>query len=153
MKRLTLLILLLAPGLASAQAGGQTAFRKACARCHIARVDAPGTKARPRSNLVGRYPGAGPNLGELLPKRNLSQVRTWIDAPYKVKAGTGCDTRLLAEADKDRLISFLVSRTQPPAKRRDVAQRQELEKGLAEQREQQARRKADPKNPPKQGSK
>ncbi|NPC68608.1 c-type cytochrome [Corallococcus exiguus] len=151
MKRLHLLFLLLAPGIASAQASGETAFKRACVRCHVAQ--APSVQAKKQSRgLTRSYPGAGPNLGEVMSRRSVDQVRTWIDNPTKVNRKTGCDTRRLADSEKNALIQFLATRAQPPPPPRDEMLEQEKRKGLARQSEQ---RQSQPgqQNPQQKGSK
>ncbi|RKH59456.1 c-type cytochrome [Corallococcus aberystwythensis] len=113
MKRLNLLVLLLAPGLALAQGGGQSAFNRACSRCHVAKATNPNTPKR-SMGLKGAYKGSGPNLGNLMHKRTLSQVRTWIAAPHKVKPETGCDTRMLSASETEALLDFLVTNAEVP---------------------------------------
>ncbi|MFB1479336.1 hypothetical protein [Corallococcus sp. RDP092CA] len=113
MKRLYLLVLLLAPGLALAQGGGQSAFNRACSRCHVAKATNP-QKPKKSLGLRGPYKGSGPNLGNLLHQRSISQVRTWIEAPHKVKPGTGCDTRMLSPREMDALLDFLVTSAEVP---------------------------------------
>lgn len=151
MKRLHLLFLLLAPGIASAQASGQTAFNRACARCHV--VQAPSVQAKKQSRgLTQPYAGAGPNLGEVMQRRSVEEVRTWIDDPTKVNPRTGCDTQRLAESEKNLLLQFLAVRSQPPPPSRDVMLEEEQRKGLARQRE-QSQSKPGQQNPQQKGSK
>ncbi|GMU04645.1 hypothetical protein [Corallococcus caeni] len=153
MKRLHLLFLLLAPGIASAQASGETAFNRACVRCHVAQAPSVQAKAKARnSGLTKPYPGAGPNLGEVMHRRSVQQVRTWIDNPTKVNPKTGCDTRRLADSEKNALIQFLATRAQPPPPPRDEMLEQEKRKGLARQREQRMS-KPGQENPQQKGSK
>ncbi|WP_158623660.1 c-type cytochrome [Corallococcus llansteffanensis] len=140
MKRLTPLLLLL-PALASAQDRGELAFNKACARCHP--VQAP-TQAQ-KNTLFGGQPLVGPAMSQVMRKRNLDEVRTWVKAPYRVNPKTACETRLLAPDDLDALMGYLATVTVPATPPRNQLLREQVEQQTAEKAR---RKKVEPKSQP-----
>ncbi|WP_426756448.1 c-type cytochrome [Myxococcus sp. Y35] len=149
MKRLSLLSLLLLPGLAAGAADeGKLAFEKACARCHTVtpqgQSKGKGKRAQAAKPLPTEKRGRGTDLGPLIPKRTPEQLRTWIAAPNQVKPKTTCDTRLLPATDRDLLLSYLAHSLHPPPPSREELLRQQLKQDLAARRAQQLRKANDP---------
>lgn len=135
MTRTYLLALLLLPPLASAEEVGETAFKRACAGCHAAKV-APGGKKKSTGE-------AAPELNALLVSRTPQQLRAWVQAPQKVRPQTQCDTRLLEASEVDSLLSYLATRSQPPPPPREELLRQQLQRELAERRARKQRQTDD----------
>jgi cytochrome c2 len=141
MTRMKLLVpLLLLPCLAGAEDRGEVTFKKACAQCHVARTSAKEAKA---AKGLARESRRVPSLDTLVTQRTPEQLSTWIDAPHKVRPQTGCDTRRLQPGEKDAIMGYLATLSQPPALPRQDMLRQQLEKDLAAYRAQQ--KKSDPK--------
>ena len=107
-----LLSLLSLPALAADPEVGSTGFSAACARCHAATQVKAGEKA-PRVDRRNARPGAGPDLTEALVQQGYDPVRTWIQAPAKMRKDTSCDTRQLPPAQIDDLMAYLMSRVVP----------------------------------------
>ncbi|WP_375756534.1 c-type cytochrome [Corallococcus exercitus] len=149
MKRLIPLLLLL-PVVASAQERGEVAFNKACAQCHQART--------PTENRVGplgvRKP-VGPYMDQVLSKKTLVEVRTWVESPHRINPKTNCDTRLLSRDELDGLTSFLSTVVVAPPPPRRMRLRKQLEQQVvARKARQKAEAEAKAKNPPQnQGKK
>ncbi|WP_434346568.1 c-type cytochrome [Myxococcus virescens] len=148
MKRLSLLSLLLVPGLAVGAANeGKLAFDKACARCHVITPQAQGgsgknaTAAKKPTPIKKR--GRNIDLGPLVPQRTPEQLRTWIAGPTQLKPKTNCDTRLLPEADRDLLINYLAVSIHPTPPSREELLRQQLKEDLATSRAQKQRKAND----------
>ncbi|MCP3136538.1 c-type cytochrome [Pyxidicoccus xibeiensis] len=128
MIRSPLLALLLLPCLAAAEDGGEAAFAQACARCHTAGATTPA------------QPSPGPHLDPLVRSRTPEQLRAWLRAPHQVRPETRCDTRLLDEGERDLLLSYLATVSQPPAPPREELLRQQLQQEQAERRARKQRR-------------
>lgn len=150
MKRLIPLLLLL-PALASAQSRGELAFSKACAQCHQAQP--PSTdKKRP----FGARELVGPPMGQVLKKKNLEQIHTWVQAPQRIKPKTACDTRRLAPDDMDALMSFLATVTVPAPPPRRMRLQQQLNQQVearAVREKAESQEKAKKSQPTNQGKK
>lgn len=143
MTRMHLLTLLLLPGLAAASSPGESAFNTACASCHTVGAPAPkGDKAASAAKGARAKvePGTRTNLVELMQKRTPREVRTWVQAPHKVRRDTHCDTRLLAPEDLGALLSYVMLSVQPPAPSRQELLRQERQKDAAALRKQEQQR-------------
>ncbi|GMU00310.1 hypothetical protein KH5H1_44300 [Corallococcus caeni] len=149
MKRLIPLLLLL-PVVASAQERGEVAFNKACAQCHQART--------PTENRVGplgvRKP-VGPYMDQVLSKKTLVEVRTWVESPHRINPKTNCDTRLLSRDELDALTSYLSTVVVAPPPPRRMRLRKQMEEQVAELKardkaEAEAKAKNQPKNQGKQ---
>ncbi len=147
MKRLLLSSMLLLPGLAlGASDEGKLAFEKACARCHTVTPQGQGgaksaTAAKP---ALTRKRGGGKDLGPLVPQRTPEQLRTWIAGPTQVNPKTSCDTRLLPEEDRDRVLTYLALSLHPPPPPREELLRQQLKQDLEKRRVQKQRKAHDP---------
>ncbi|MBN8229227.1 c-type cytochrome [Corallococcus macrosporus] len=146
MKRLTPLLLLL-PALASAQDRGELAFTKACAQCHQARTP---TEPQPKGVQGARAP-VGPYMDQVLRRKNLKEVQTWVQSPHRINPKTNCDTRLLGPDDLDALTSFLATVTVAPPPTRQMMLRQQMdqlvtERAVREKAEAEAKAKSQPKN-------
>ncbi|QDE94708.1 c-type cytochrome [Myxococcus xanthus] len=147
MKRLSLLSLLLLPGLAAgATDEGKLAFDKACASCHTISLQSQGsgktaTAAKP---APAKQRGRGIDLGPLIPKRTPEQLRTWIASPTQVKPKTSCDTRLVRVDDRDLLLNYLAVSIHPPPPSREELLRQQFQQDLATRQAQQQRKANDP---------
>jgi cytochrome c len=122
-----LLSLLSLPALAANPEVGATAFASACARCHAATQVRPG-ESTPRADRKNARPGAGPDLGEALVEKGYDPVRSWIQAPLKVRRDATCDTRLLPPAQLDDVMAYLVTRLVPAG----PARKERLERSLSE---------------------
>ena len=140
MKRLTPLLLLL-PALASAQDRGELAFNKACARCHP--IQAP-TEVQ-KGSLFGGQPAVGPAMDQVMRKRNLDQLRTWVKAPHRVNPKTACETRLLPPDDVDALVGYLATITVPVSPPRKQLLQEQVQQKSAEKAR---RKKVEPKSQP-----
>ncbi|NOK07609.1 cytochrome c [Corallococcus exercitus] len=143
MKRLTLMLLLL-PALASAQERGEVAFNKACAQCHQARTPTE----KPKSLLGDRQP-VGPYMDQVLRKKSLTEVRTWVESPHRINPKTNCDTRLLRPDELDGLTSYLATVVVAPPQetRRMRLRKQMVEQAAAlEKTDAEAKAKSQPKN-------
>ncbi|MGE6756602.1 c-type cytochrome [Corallococcus interemptor] len=126
MKRLTPLLLLLLPALAGAQDRGAVAFNKACAQCHQARTPTE----KPNSLLAVRQP-VGPYMDQVLKKKDLSEVRTWVESPHRINPKTNCDTRLLARDDLDALTSYLSTVVVAPPPTRRMRLRKQMDEQVS----------------------
>ena len=147
MKRLIPLLLLL-PALASAQERGEVAFNKACAQCHQAR-----TPTEKSTGLLGSRKPVGPYMDQVLRRKSLTEVRSWVESPHRINPKTNCDTRLLSRDELDGLTNFLSTVAVAPAPSR----RMMLRKQMADQvmvrdarDKAEAKAKSQPKNQGKQ---
>ncbi|AFE03812.1 hypothetical protein COCOR_00968 [Corallococcus coralloides DSM 2259] len=150
MKRLTPLLLLL-PVLASAQDRGAVAFNKACAQCHQARTP---TEKQPVGPLGVRKP-VGPYMDQVLDKKTLAEVQTWVRSPHRINPKTDCDTRLLPPDELDALTSYLSTVVVPPAPSRRMMLRKQMTEQVAARKardkaEAEAKAKSQPKTQGKQ---
>ncbi|WIG94435.1 c-type cytochrome [Myxococcus sp. SDU36] len=155
MKRLSLLSIILIPGLAvSATDEGKLAFEKACARCHTVTPQSHGTGKSTTASKPAppKTRTRAIDLGPLLSQRTPEQLRTWIAAPTQVNRKTNCDTRLLPEADRDLLFTFLALSIHPPPPQREETLRKQLQQDL-EARRARKQRKAQDLSRPSQGKK
>ncbi|MBZ4372965.1 c-type cytochrome [Corallococcus sp. AS-1-6] len=146
MKRLPLMLLLL-PALASAQERGEVAFNKACAQCHQARTPTE----TPKSLLGVRQP-VGPYMDQVLRKKSLTEVRTWVESPHRINPKTNCDTRLLSRDELDGLTSYLstVVVAPPPTRRMRLRRQMEEQAAALQKADAEAKAKSQPKTQGKQ---
>ncbi|WP_223642287.1 c-type cytochrome [Corallococcus sp. EGB] len=143
MQRLTLMLLLI-PALASAQERGEVAFNKACAQCHQARTPTE----KPRS-MLGIRPPVGPYMDQVLRKKSLAEVRTWVESPHRLNPKTDCDTRLLRPDELDALTSYLATVVvEPPQETRRMRLRRQMEEQAAalQKADVEAKANSQPKN-------
>ncbi|NVJ07686.1 c-type cytochrome [Myxococcus sp. AM001] len=148
MKRLSLLSLLLLPGLAAgASDEGKLAFDKACAGCHTVTPQAQGNGKRTKTAakpIPTEKRGRGTDLGPLILKRTPEHLRAWIAGPNQVKRKTTCDTRLLPVNDRELLLTYLAQSIHPPPPSREELLREQLKQDLATRRAQKQRKAIDP---------
>ncbi|MBJ6761375.1 cytochrome c [Myxococcaceae bacterium JPH2] len=143
--KLMLLPLVLLPCLAGAEDSGETLFNKACSHCHTARRSDKEAKAHP---TVARDSKVIPSMDMAIQNRSAEQLRTWIQAPHKVNAKTGCDTRQLRAEDVDAVMGYLSTLAVPPQLPRQEMLRQQLQEKLKAQRASQQSNTHQPSSSP-----
>ncbi|MBU8896355.1 cytochrome c [Corallococcus sp. M34] len=143
--KLMSLPLMLLPCLAGATDSGETLFNKACSHCHTARRPEKEAKAQP---TLARDSKAIPTMDLAIQNRSAEQLRTWVQAPHKVNAKTGCDTRQLRAEDMDALMGYLSTLAVPLELPRDEMLRQQLQEKLKAQRARQQANTHQPNSSP-----
>ncbi|MCP3099034.1 hypothetical protein LZ198_09125 [Myxococcus sp. K15C18031901] len=139
MRQLSLLALLLLPGLAGAEDLGERAFVRQCAGCHtlnpppaqLAQFNKMGAR---RATRITSDAERRVELGEVIHQRTVEQLEAWLKNPSLVKKKARCDTQGLLEAERHPLMAYLALSVKPPPKTREQLLQEQLEKDIAEQR-------------------
>jgi mono/diheme cytochrome c family protein len=99
------------PAIAANPDQGADAFTAACSRCHSA-TQVPADQTKVRIDRQNARPGSGPDLTEALIATGYDKVHAWLQKPGDGRE-TACDTRQLSAAQRDDLMSYLMSRVMP----------------------------------------
>jgi len=153
MRHLSLLALLLLPGLARAEDPLERKYIQLCSGCHTlsptpsaaAEFNKAGARRQARSLTDKRV-----ELGTLIHKRSPEQLVAWLKDPSQSNKESRCDPKGLSPAELEPMITYLsIASVKPPPPTREVLLKQQLEEDIVQQRQaKKAPTRVSPSTPP-----